>query len=379
MAKRYTDEMKQIMVGKYEGGSTAKAICAEYGVSRSTLLLWVKQYSPDSCGQIPREQYLMRKELERLRIENQILRECGCSANSSLGTRLDAIHRLKDKYSIHALCRVLNVNRSTVYHHELRAPEKTQVELQDEILKPLIEEIFKNSNELFGVRRMRVKLKEKGYVVSERRIGRLMKELGLYVKKNGPRLNSANDRQYQYYPNRLQRNFLTEAPNIVWVSDITYARVGHDFLYLCVVIDLYARKVVSFAISEYIDENLVTEAFESAYKSRSCPNSLLFHSDQGTQYTAFNFCQKLREYGVTQSFSAPGNPYDNAVIESFFASIKKEDFRKNFYKTEAEFKIAVSKYIDFYNDYRPHQRLGYLTPNQAEEEYYKSHLDKQTT
>lgn len=379
MAKRYTEEMKQIMIGKYEGGSTAKAICDEYGVSRSTLLLWVKQYSPDNSGQIPREQYLMRKELERLRIENQIFRDCGCSANSSLGTRLDAIHRLKDQYSMHALCRVLGVNRSTVYHHELRAPEKTQVEMQDEILKPLITEIFQASNELFGVRRMRVKLKEKGYVVSERRISRLMKELGLYVKKNGPRLNSANDRQYQYYPNRLQRNFLTEAPNMVWVSDITYARVGHDFLYLCVVIDLYARKVVSFAISEYIDENLVTEVFESAYKSRSCPNGLLFHSDQGTQYTAFNFCRKLREYGVTQSFSAPGNPYDNAVIESFFASIKKEDFRKNFYKTEAEFKIAVSKYIDFYNDYRPHQRLGYLTPNQAEEEYYKSHPDKSTT
>ena len=218
----------------------------------------------------------MRKELERLRIENQIFRDCGCSANSPLGTRLDAIHRLKDQYSMHALCRVLGVNRSTVYHHEFQAPEKTQVEMQDEILKPLITEIFQASNELFGVRRMRIKLKEKGYVVSERRIGRLMKELGLHVKKNGPRLNSANDRQYQYYPNRLQRNFLTEAPNMVWVSDITYARVGHDFLYLCVVIDLCARKVISYAVSEYIDENLVTEAFESAYQSRLCPKGLLF-------------------------------------------------------------------------------------------------------
>lgn len=179
MSKRYSEEQKQIMVGKYEGGCTAKAICAEYGVSRSTLLLWVKQYSPGADGQIPREQYLMRKELERLRIENQIFRDCGCSANSSLGTRLDAIHRLKDQYSMHALCRVLGLNRSTVYHHELRAPEKTQVEMQDEILKPLITEIFQASNELFGVRRMRVKLKEKGYVVSERRIGRLMKDLGL--------------------------------------------------------------------------------------------------------------------------------------------------------------------------------------------------------
>lgn len=376
MAKRYSEELKLTMVGEYEGGRTAKEICAEYGVSRSTLLLWAKQHSPDSYGQIPREQYLMRKELERLRTENQIYKECGCSSNSSLGSRLDAIHRLKGKYSIHALCRILNVNRSTVYHHELRAPEITQVELQDEILKPLIEEVFQNSNELFGARRIRVKLKEKGHIVSERRISRLMKELGLYVKKNGPRLNSANDRQYQYYPNRLQRNFITAAPNMAWVSDITYAKVGHDFLYLCVVIDLYARKVISYSVSEYIDEKLVADTFKSAYESRNCPKGVLFHSDQGAQYTAFNFRKLLREYEVTQSFSAPGSPHDNAVIESFFASIKKEDFRKHFYKTEAEFKIAVSKYIDFYNDYRPHQRLGYLTPNQAEEEYYKSHPDE---
>ena len=91
-----------------------------------------------------------------------------------------------------------------------------------------------------------------------------------------------------------------------------------------------------------------------------------------------DFRKKLRGYAVTQSFSAPGSPHDNAVIESFFASIKKEDFRKHFYKTEAEFNVAVAKYIDFYNDYRPHQRLGYQTPNQAEEEYYKSHQDETT-
>ena len=182
-------------------------------------------------------------------------------------------------------------------------------------------------------------------MVSKRRIGWLMKELGLYVKKNGPRLNSANDRQYQYYRNRLQRNFLAETPNMVWVSDITYARVGHDFLYLCVVIDLFSWKVVSYAVSEYIDENLVTEAFESAYKSMACPKGLLFHSDQVTQYTAYAFRKKLRDYGVIQSFSAPGNPYDNAVVEYFFASIKKEDFRKHFYKTEAEFEVAIANIL----------------------------------
>ncbi len=369
MAKRYSEEFRLTMVGKYEGGCTAKEICEKYGVSRSTLLQWAKEYSPDNRGQIPREQYLLRKEVERLRVENEIFRKCGCSANSSLGVRLDAIHQFKNQYSIHALCRVLNVNRSTVYHHELRSPEKTHVEIQDEILKPIIEEIFVMSRELFGARKIRAKLKDKGYVVSERRIMRLMKEQGLYIKKHGPRLNSANDRLYHYYPNRLQRNFITESPNMVWVSDITYARVGHDFMYLCVVIDLYARKVVSYSISEHIDTNLITEAFLNAYENRGCPKVLLFHSDQGTQYTSFEFTKLLSDCGVTQSFSAAGTPYDNAVAESFFASIKKEDFRRKFYKDEAEFKIGVSKYIDFYNNYRPHQRLKYMTPNQAEEAY----------
>jgi len=100
------------------------------------------------------------------------------------------------------------------------------------------------------------------------------------------------------------------------------------------------------------------------------PENLTFHSDQGTQYTSFEFRQLLKKLGVIQSFSAPGSPHDNAVAESFFASIKKEDFRRNFYKTEEEFRDAVDKYISFYNDYRPHQRLGSMTPNQAESEFY---------
>ena len=97
---------------------------------------------------------------------------------------------------------------------------------------------------------------------------------------------------------------------------------------------------------------------------------LTFHSDQGSQYTAFEFRNTLRNYGVVQSFSAPGSPHDNAVAESFFATIKKEDFRRNYYKAENEFRTAVAKYIEFYNGYRPHQRLSFLTPNQVEMEFY---------
>lgn len=372
MSKRFTDEERVAAVKKYESGYTAESVSTEYGISRSTLYTWRKQLQPDDRGQIPRKQYLMEQELNRLRIENQIFRESGCSPSSSLDSRIEAMHRLKDQYSIHILCRVLDVHRSTFYHREFRSPEITQLEENDAILKPLIMEIFQRSSGRFGARRIRVKLLQEGHVVSERRVSRLMKELKISSKDPTPRINSANDRQYQYYPNKLNRKFLSAAPNTVWVSDITYARVGHDFLYLCVIIDLYSRKVVSYSISEYIDTPLVKQAFLDAFRSRGTPENLTFHSDQGTQYTSFEFRHLLKKLGVSQSFSAPGSPHDNAVAESFFASIKKEDFRRNFYKTEAEFQDAVAKYIEFYNDYRPHQRLGSMTPNQAESEYYKA-------
>ncbi|MDY3286499.1 MAG: IS3 family transposase [Eubacteriales bacterium] len=372
MAKHYPENQKKMIVSQYVGGRSSRDICKEYGIARSTLFLWKKQYTTDETGQIPRKRYLLEKELERLRTENAIFRACGCSPSSPLSARLFAICEHADEFSIHALCRVLDVNRSTYYHYVFRSPDQTQLQIQDSILKPLIEEIFAKSCGRFGARKIRIKLMEQGHTVSERRILRLMKECGLSSSSSKPRLNSANDRQYQYYPNKLKRYFLTDAPNKIWVSDITYAKVGMDFLYLCVVIDLYSRKVVSYSVSEYIDTALIKEAFLDAFHIRGNPPSLVFHSDQGTQYTSFEFCNLLKKLGVTQSFSAPGSPHDNAVAESFFASIKKEDFRRNYYKTEGEFRIAVKEYIEFYNDYRPHQRLGFLTPNQVEKKFYNA-------
>lgn len=369
MAKRYTDDFKFQAVQQYQSGAPAAALCQQLGIARSTLFLWAKQYSQNKSDCISREQYLLQKEVERLRAENAIFKSCGCSPTSPLAVRLAAICAHKDEFSIHELCRTLSVRRSTYYYHTLRASEQTQLQKEDAGLKPVISKIFEKSGGRFGARRIRTKLLELGYTISERRTSRLMKELGLSSKGVRPRLNSANDRQYQYYPNKLKRQFLTDAPNKVWVSDITYARVGMDFVYLCVIIDLYSRKVISYAISENMDTALVIDTFQQAFLLRGNPAGVLFHSDQGTQYTSFQFRKLLKQNGVTQSFSAPGSPYDNAVAESFFASIKKEDFRRNYYPTFDQFQTAVDAYIEFYNDYRPHQRLGQLTPNQAEAEY----------
>jgi len=367
MVKRYTEGERAHIVALYQNGTAAPELCTEYGMSRSSLYGWIKQYSVvPAKSKSAREIYLLEKEVERLRIINEILVNCGCSNTAPLQEKLQAIERLKDQYSIHALCSALDVNRATFYNYLLRRPEKTLIQQQDEVLKPIILEIFEKSGRRFGARKIRAKLMENDYIVSERRIIRLMKEMELSSKAPRRYPNAANDREYKYYPNKLKRQFLQEAPNLVWVSDITYVRVGEVFYYLCIVIDLFSRKVLSYVISPCIDTELVTAAFEKAFIDRHQPQGLMFHSDQGAQYMAYEFRALLRKYHVAQSFSKPGTPFDNAVAESFFASIKKEEFRRSFYNTEEELRTAVQEYIEYFNDYRPHQRMGFQTPNQVE-------------
>lgn len=371
MGSHYLASTKQAAITKFENGSTAKEICAELGISRSTLFFWVKESKPDNQAPIPRQLYLELQELEHLRKENSIYKSCGCSPYSPLDMRLLSIHQHKNEYSIHSLCRALQVNRATYYNYASRFNKKTKIQIEDEQLKPLISEIFDKSGNRFGARKIRAKLQIQGYVVSERRILRLMKELNISSKPQKTRINSANDRQYRYYPNMLNRNFDTKAPNTIWVSDITFVKVGYEFLYLCVIIDLFSRKVVAYNISDSINSELVTQTFLDAYKTRGYPKSLTFHSDRGTQYTSNEFCSLLKANRVIQSFSAPGTPHDNAVAESFFATIKKEDFRRTWYQTKDEFQVGVDRYIDYYNDYRPHQSFNQKTPNQVENEYFE--------
>ena len=369
MAKHYTENQRKYIVFQCQNGCNASELCKKHGIARSTLYLWIKQYSLEQVMQTPRDIYLLNKEVERLRIENSILRKSGCSAVSPLCEKLEAITRLRNEYSIHSVCRVLDVRRSTYYHHALRSPEKTHVQQQDEVLKPIIADIFEKSRHSFGARKIRAKLMELGHTISERRTLRLMKELDISLRADYRLPNSANDREYKYYPNKLKRMFITEAPNLAWVSDITYVRVGCDAYYLCVIIDLYSRKVISYAVSTNNDASLVINAFREAFTLRGKPQGLIFHSDLGVQYTAYEFKNLLRHHQVKQSFSAPGSPHDNAVAESFFASIKKEVFKRHFYQTEAELLTAVQEYVDFYNSYRPHQSLGFKTPNQIESSY----------
>ena len=310
-----------------------------------------------------------KRHLEKLALELEVLRQCPCGSKASIAEKVAAVNALCGRYSIHVLCDALSLPRGTYYNRKRREGQRTSYEINDEKLKPLIRQIFHDSKNRFGRKLIHHKLAELGYKVSEKRIVRLMKEMGLSVAKPCYKAEHQKSLPRAYFRNLLARQFDQPQPNLIWVSDITYIKVLDQYYYICVVLDLFSRRILSYSISDFINTALTLAAFDDAFQSRDPPQDLMFHSDQGAQYTAFSFRQLLLDFNIHQSFSNIGNPLDNAVAESFFASLKKEQFKFHFYETVSELEESLSEYIDFYNDYRPHECLKQQTPNQFEESY----------
>ena len=203
-----------------------------------------------------------------------------------------------------------------------------------------------------------------------------MKELNIKSKQTQLKYFSSSNRKYMYRRNKLKQQFLQTAPNLVWVSDVTYVRVAKDFYAICVVIDLFSRKVLAYEIAPNNTAELIITTFLKAFELRDRPDGLLFHSDQGTQYTSYKFRTFLRGLGVKQSFSYPGIPYDNAVAESFFSSMKVEELSHHFYDVSKDLFRDVAEYVEFFNSKRLHQKLGYKTPDQIEAMYQNGELEQ---
>jgi len=210
-----------------------------------------------------------------------------------------------------------------------------------------------------------------GIHISVGRVYRLMKSMQLPKMSTEKPHRSNSRKDHADCQNYLQQKFKQNAPNLVWVSDITYIKVSNKWYYLCVIIDLFSRKVIAWHISGKPDADLVITTFKKAYTARNVPCGLMFHSDRGSQYTAFAFRTLLDSLDVVQSFSQKGYPFDNAVCESFFKYLKKEEICRRNFRTFAELHRSVFEYIEgFYNTRRPHGSLGYLTPNEMEANHW---------
>lgn len=374
---KYSEIEKAEIVNRYQSGESVSNLSSELSISRSTIYNWIKMYrissyKNDSTPITAKTVHLLEKRIKKLEIELEIWKRCGCTLDSTLHEKLTAIEHLVPEFGVHAPCRVLGVLRSTYYHYALRRPEKTMVEKEDEMFRPVIQQIFEETQGRIGAKKIRAIMMTQGYTISPERISRLMKDMGLVCSSNvkGTRHNFTPRGVYRY--NRLKQNFQQEYPNKVWVSDITMLYVNYERYYLCIIIDLFSRKVIAHQIDNNQEVQIVEKAFRDAYRTRNAPSGLLLHSDQGSQYTAYSFRKLLRSLNVAQSFSAPGCPYDNAVAEAFFRTIKAEEISRHQYKTEEELRNSVAEYIDFFNNRRPHQKFGYRTPNQVEADYHEA-------
>ena len=177
------------------------------------------------------------------------------------------------------------------------------------------------------------------------------------------------------YKNHLNQEFIAERPNEIWVSDITYFKYSGKPYYICVIIDLFSRMVVGYKIGKTNSTQLVKSTFQNAYKERQPHTGLIFHTDRGRNYRSKSMNDCMRSLNITHSFSRAHVPYDNSVMESFFASMKREELYRTKYRSEADFRKAVDKYILFYNTKRPHRKLQYKTPEQKEQEYALKQAD----
>lgn len=369
-----TKEQKDRVAERYLSGEKVQRLIDEIGISRSTLYLWVKQYREKQVNEqesISVKKYkLLQKRVERLEEMITIFQDADCKYNDSLKDKLYALEKLYGKHNTHIICETFNISRGTYYNHVLRnKKENTSYAQRKEELRVMIEDIYNESNQILGAKKIMAVLESRGEATSVKTIRALMRDMGIAsIRQEAKNLY---DKEQKSSRNKLQQNFTTTAPNQVWVSDITYFRYKDKNYYICAIIDLYARKVISYKVGTRNSTQLTKTTFMNAYKQRNPDKGLTFHSDNGNNYRAFSFCKYLRNLSVEQSFSRPYVPYDNSVMESFFSSMKREELYRRKYKSENELFKSISDYMVFYNDKRPHAKNQYKTPTGKETEYYE--------
>lgn len=242
------------------------------------------------------------------------------------------------------------------------------------MLKEKVREAFEVSEGSAGARTIAAMVTQTGTPLSRYVASNLMRELALFSCQQPKHRYKRATQEHPVAPNVLARQFTVDAPNQVWCGDITYVWTGNRWAYLAVVLDLYARKPVGWAMSLSPDSKLISKALMMAYELRGKPQGLMFHSDQGSQYTSVKYRQLLWRYQIKQSMSRRGNCWDNAPMERFFRSLKTEWMPELGYRTFLEAKHAITDYIvGYFSQVRPHQHNKMLPPNQAEELYWKNY------
>lgn len=284
---------------------------------------------------------------------------------------MKAVELLSKDHNITTLCRVLKVNRSTYYKYINR--EESKREAENKMIRIYILEIYLKYKKRLGANKIRICLQRDYRInISTGRVYRLIKTMNLpKMSTVKPFIQKTKESSIENCPNILKQQFDQTEPNKVWVCDFTYIKVCGKFYYLCVILDLFSRKVIAYKLSHKIDTQLAIDTVNMAVAKRKKSQGLIFHTDRGCQFTSESFRKHLDNLNIIQSFSAKGHPYDNAVMESFFKYLKKEEINRHNYSSFKELNSAIFEYINgFYNSVRPHSHNNGLSPNQAEHLFF---------
>lgn len=281
--------------------------------------------------------------------------------------RFRFIDQAKKEFPAYRLCHLMGVSQSGYFAWKARPASRRQHD--DMVMLTHIRSAYFLSHETYGSPRMTRELQDQGFTVGRRRIARLMRENGLHARhKKRFRKTTDSHHAFPVAPNIIAQDFATTSPNQKWGADISYIWTREGWLYLAVVIDLFARRVVGWAVSDRLHRQLALRALEKAITMRRPPKGLIHHSDRGSQYCALDYQGMLKTNGIIISMSGKGNCYDNAMVETFFKTLKSELIWRTVFQTRHDAEVAIAHYIDgFYNPARRHSALDYLSPIQFEQ------------
>ena len=370
LKKRHSLDFKNEVIQKIKEGSKVTEICELYHLSKSTLYHWI-----ETIGALPVKKGQVKViEKEKYDALYQLFKTYSMTNQMTVAERISLITINSTTHSIDFMCKLFNVTRSTYYNYIKH--QTTPATERDKMLKEKIMFIYKKHNKIASAAKYKVILQEQEIIASEKKIRYLMHELGLQFSKDNKAKKYIRPKTSIKYRNLLKQDFNQAMPNRVWVSDITEIKINYRPIYLCVIIDLFSRKVIAYDISKINNTRLSINTYKQAVNYRK-RHPMMFHSDRGVQYTSKIFRTHLQKFGVQQSYSAVGYPYDNAAMESFFSHLKREAVYPNYpFPTDQAYKRKVHEYMDYYNKKRLHSSIGMIPPNLKEGLYKKTDTQK---
>jgi putative transposase len=279
------------------------------------------------------------------------------------------VEREKATFRVATMCQVLGVSPSGYYAWRCRPPSTRAV--ADAALSDQIAEIHMDSRWTYGSPRIHAELREQGVRCSVKRVARLMRQAGIQgCHRRRPVRTTQRAAEVAEVPDLVQRDFTASAPNQLWVADYTYVPTLAGFFFLAIVLDVFSRRVIGWAMGSRATYQLVVSALEMAIWNRKADPGVIHHSDHGSQYTALAYGQRLREAGLVPSRGSVGDAYDNAVAEAFFATLECELIDRHVWRNRQEGENAIFDFVEaFYNRRRRHSALGYLSPDEYERRY----------